>query len=80
MQKLDGLVSIAVRISFVLGFALMILVGLEELVRFAGSTLLARTYSPETLLGLSVSLFVVAIALLLRQIREAMNAEHRPSR
>ena len=72
MDKLDGLTSVVLRVCFFLGFALLILVVAEELLRYTGVTLLARSYSQETVLGVSVSFFIVAIALLLRQIRNEL--------
>ena len=72
MGKLDGLASMALRVCFFLGFGVLVFVVAEELVRFTGATMLSRTYSQETLLGVAVSLFIVAIALLLRQIRDEL--------
>ena len=75
MGKLDGLATIVRRVCFFLGFGLMVLVVTEELVRFTfGASLLARVYNPENLLGVSVSFFIVAIALLWWQIRDELKS------
>jgi protein-S-isoprenylcysteine O-methyltransferase Ste14 len=49
-----------------------VLVLVEELALWFGSSLLAQAYTPKTLLNIGAVLFVVVIALLLRQIREEL--------
>ncbi len=71
-MNLDNLNSVVSRICFIGGFAFLVLVPLEELARWFGSSLLARTYTPGTLLNVGAVLFVVVIVLLLRQIRDEL--------
>ncbi len=71
-MNLDTLTSVVSRICFCGGTAFLVLVPLEELAGWFGSSLLARAYSPGTLLSVGAVLFVVVIALLLRQIREEL--------
>ncbi len=71
-MNLDNLNSIVSRICFFGGFAFLVLVLVEELALWSGSSLLAQAYTPETLLNVGAVLFVVVIALLLRQIREEL--------
>ncbi len=71
-MNLGNLNSVVSRICFFGGSAFLVLVLLEELVRWFGSSLLARIYSQETLLNVGAVLFVVVIVLLLRQIRDEL--------
>ncbi len=74
-MNINNLNSFVSRICFFGGFAFLVLVPLEELARWFGSSLLARTYTPGTLLDVGAVLFVVVIVLLLRQIREEMKSQ-----
>ncbi len=71
-MNLDNLNSVVSRICFFGGIAFLVLVLLEELVNLLGRSLLAQVYQQETLLNVAAVLFVVVIALLLRQIREEL--------
>ncbi len=71
-MNLDNLSSVMSRICFFGGFAFLVLVIVEELLLSFGSSFLAQAYTPETLLNIGGVLFVVVIALLLRQIREEL--------
>ena len=71
-MNLDKFSSVVSRICFFGGFAFLVLVLVEELALWFGSSLLANAYTPETLLNIGAVLFVVVIALLLRQIREEL--------
>ena len=71
-MNLDDLNSIVSRICFFGGFAFLVLALVEELAFWFGSSLLPQAYPPEKLLNIGGVLFVVVIALLLRQIREEL--------
>ncbi len=71
-MNLDNLNSVVSRICFFGGIAFLVLVLLEELINWFGSSLLTRTYQQETLLNVGAVLFVVVIVLLLRQIRDEL--------
>ncbi len=71
-MNLDNLSSVVSRICFFGGFAFLVLVFAEELAIWFGGSLLAQAYTPETLLNIGAVLFIVVIALLLRQIREEL--------
>ncbi len=71
-MNLDNLNSVVCRCCFIGGFAFLVLVLVEELALSFGSSWLARAYTPETLLNIGAVLFLVVIALLLRQIREEL--------
>ncbi len=71
-MNLDNLNSVVSRGCFFGGFAFLVLVLVEELLLSFGSSFLAQAYTPETLLNIGGVLFVVVIALLLRQIREEL--------
>ena len=71
-MNLDKLNSVVSRSCFFGGFAFLVLVLVEELALSFGSSFLAQAYTPETLLNIGAVLFVVVIALLLRQIREEL--------
>ncbi len=71
-MNLDNLNSVVSRICFIGGFAFLVLVIVEELALSFGSSFLSGAYTPETLLNIGAVLFLVVIALLLRQIREEL--------
>ncbi len=71
-MNLDNLNSVVSRICFFGGSAFLVLVLLEELINWFGSSLLTRIYQQETLLNVGAVLFVVVIVLLLRQIRDEL--------
>ena len=54
---------------------LLALAILEELFGMADSTLIGTTYTTDTLLNVGGILFVVVIALLLRQVREELKKQ-----
>jgi len=68
---LDKLMSWACRVFFGLAFLALALGVVEKLARMNGYTVM-RTYEPERLLEITVSLAVLAMVLLLRQIRDAV--------
>lgn len=69
----DKLVSLISRVFFVLAFCVLVLGIVEKLVNLAGYTV-TRAYQPERLLEISVSLAVLVMVLLLRQIRDAVRS------
>ncbi len=71
-MNFDKLNSVVSRGCFFGGFVFLVLVLAEELALSFGSSFLARAYTPETLLNIGAVLFVIVIALLLRQIREEL--------
>ena len=71
-MNLDKLSSVVSRVCFFGGFAFLVLVFVEELAIWFESSLLAQAYTPETLLNIGAVLFIVVIALLLRQIRDEL--------
>ena len=71
-MNVDNLSFIVSRGCFFGGFAFLVLVLIEELALWFGSSLLAQAYTPKTLLNIGAVFFVVVIALLLRQIREEL--------
>ena len=75
-MDLDKLSSVVSRICFFGGFAFVVLVVVEELALWFGSSLFAQAYTPETLLYIGAVLFVIVIALLLRQIREGLKTRN----
>ncbi len=71
-MNLDKLNSVVSRSCCVGGFAFLVLVIVEELALSFGSSFLAQAYTPETLLNIGTVLFIIVIALLLRQIWEEL--------
>ena len=71
-MSLDNLSSVVSRGCFFRGFAFLALVLAEELARSFGSSFVAKAYTPETLLNIGAILFLIVIALLLRQIRDEL--------
>lgn len=71
-MNLDNLSSVVCRGCFFAGFAFLVLVLAEELALSFGSSFLSKAYTTETLLNIGTVLFIVVIALLVRQIREEM--------
>ncbi len=71
-MNLENLNSVVSRCCFIGGFAFLVLVLAEELALSFGSSWLKQAYTPETLLNIGAVLFVIVIALLLRQIREEL--------
>lgn len=71
-MNLDRLSSIVSRVCFVAGFVLLALTVLEELALWSGRRIVGPAYTPDTLLQIAAVLFIVVIALLLRQVREAL--------
>ena len=71
-MNLDQLISAVSRSCFVGGFAFLVLVIIEELALSSGISILAKAYTPETLLTIGAVLFIVVITLILRQIREEL--------
>ncbi len=75
-MNLDNLSSVVSRGCFFAGFAFLALVLAEELALSFGSSFLSKTYTTETLLNIGTVLFIVVIALLLRQIREELKSRN----
>ncbi len=76
-MDIDKYVSIAIRLLFFGGFALMSLAFLEGLVRIFGYTILRGAYTPGRMLEFAAITGVFVIALLLRQVRETLKNEAR---
>ena len=74
-MNIEQLNSVACRLGFFGGFVLLALAVLEELAGMADSTLIGPTYTTDTLLNVGGILFVVVIALLLRQVREELKKQ-----
>ncbi|MDD5718542.1 MAG: hypothetical protein PHQ53_02515 [Candidatus Krumholzibacteria bacterium] len=70
---IDKLVSLVCRVFFVLAFIVLILGIVEKIANLNGYTL-TRVYQPERLLEISISLAVLVMVLLLRQIRDAVRS------
>jgi hypothetical protein len=73
-MTLDKLYSVISRIFFFAAFALLCLIGVEKIANIRGFTILLG-YSGERVLDLAGVLVVFVIAILLRQIREALLAK-----
>ncbi len=73
---MDKLVSLVSRVFFVLAFLVLVLGIVEKIANLSGYTL-TRTYQPERLLEISVSLAVLVMVLLLRQIRDSLRGSPR---
>ncbi len=71
-MDIDKYISIANRLLFFGGFALVSLAILEALVRIFGYTILRGSYTSGRLLEFAAILGIFVIALLLRQVREAL--------
>jgi hypothetical protein len=71
MMMLDRIMSLVCRVFFVLAFGALVLGIVEKIANLAGYTL-TRGYQPPRLLEIAVSLAVLVIVLLLRQIREEL--------
>ena len=71
-MDIDKYISIASRFLFFGGFALVCLALLEGLVRIFGYTILRGAYTSGRLLEFAAILGIFVIALLLRQVREAL--------
>jgi hypothetical protein len=70
--NIEQLNSVACRVGFFAGFVLLALAVLEELARMVDFTLVGQAYTTDTFLHVGGILFVVVIALLLRQVREEL--------
>ena len=68
----DRYTSVLSRIFVFAAFALVAVAAIEEIANLSGYTLLHETYRPGRLIELAAALTVIVIALLLRQIREAL--------
>ena len=71
-MNMDAMNTLVSRVCFFGGFALLAYVILQELLTLAGFGILQVAYTPGTLLTTAIGLFVIVIALLLRQIREEL--------
>lgn len=69
---LDTIIVIIYRIMFIFAGLLLIVAAWEKVLRQFGYTLSWIRYEPSRLLEYAAILFLVVIALLLRQIREAL--------
>ena len=70
---MDKLISMASRVLFILAFAVLVLGLIEKFSRMAGS-MLTRNWAPDRLLEIAVSLAVVVMVLLMRQVRDAIRS------
>ena len=75
-MNLGSLNSVVSRGCFVGGFVVLALVLAEELALSSGNSFLYHAYTPDTLLNLGATLFLVVIVLLLRQIREELKTRN----
>jgi len=75
-MNLDRYSSTFSRVFFAISFLLLCLAVLEKAVNLAGYTLI-RFYQPQRLLELAATMMVFVIALLLRQVREALKQSAR---
>ena len=73
-MSFDKLSSLASRLCFFGAFLLLFLAVVEKIANVAGYTIM-RSYNPGRLLEFAVSLMVLVIALLLRQVREALRSD-----
>ena len=71
-MNFENLTSIVSRVFFFGAFLLLALAVIEAAVRLGGYTILRGAYSAGRLLELAAVLLVFVIALLLRQLREAL--------
>jgi hypothetical protein len=70
-QKIE---DIAVRIMIAAGSFVLLLAFAEGLVQILGHSLVSRLYAPSRMLEIGAVLFIAAVALLLRQIRDQLRA------
>jgi hypothetical protein len=70
-MSFDKLSSLFSRVFFVVSFLLLMLAVVEKIANVAGYTIM-RSYSAPRLLELSATMMIFVIALLLRQVREAV--------
>ena len=75
-MNVEHLNSIVCRLGFLAGFVLLALAVLEELARLMDFSLIGPTYTTDTLLSVGAIMFVVVIALLLRQVREELRKKN----
>ena len=71
-MDIDKLNSIVLRVFFFGAFLVLAVAVLEKLLNLVGQSVPGLNVPPSTLLGWSVVLVFFVIALLLRQIREAV--------
>jgi len=71
LQLIENLVR---RLAFYGGIIVMLFAFLEGVVQVLGHSLVAYHYAPSRLLEIGAALLVLAIACLLRQIRDALRA------
>ena len=74
-MDVDKLTSLVLRTFFGGAFLVFALAVLGKLMALVGQSLPGVTSAPSTMLGWSVVLLTFVIALLLRQIREAVTAK-----
>ena len=67
---MDKIVTYVYRLFMTLGFALMIIAVVDWIMRFCGYTLSFLPYQPGRLFEISAIMMIVAICILLRQIRD----------
>ena len=68
----DQLISVITRVGFFGASAFMSVAFIELVVRFFGYTILQQTYKPGRLLEFAAIFLIFVIALLLRQVRDAL--------
>jgi hypothetical protein len=72
-MDLDKLNSIVCRIFFFVAFLLLAISAIEKIMNMTGHTILPGAYyTPSRLLEIATILLVFVIALLMRQLREAL--------
>jgi len=76
-MNLETLYHLFARLFFFGALALLVLALVEVIVNFAGYTILRDFYSPGRLMELAATLLVFVITILLRQIRDGLNAPRR---
>ena len=67
-----GLQHLFLRLAFFTAFLLLAIAATEYVVNFFGFTILSSLYTPGRLIEISSVMFLFVVALLLRQIRDAM--------
>jgi len=70
----ERLSSLTSRTFVIVALVLLVVAVLEKLCNFAGYTLLRGSFAPSQFLEYAVVLLVFVLALLLRQVRDRLNA------
>ena len=79
MNFVDKLSSIAYRLFCFAASALLVLAVAERVANFFGYTILREAFAGMRLLEFAAVLLIFVVALILRQLRNELRKEHRPS-